>query len=335
MPPTPMDFDIKALRLFATTCDLRSMRLAAEQEHIEPSAVSKRIAQLEQLLGTSLLVRGRRGVQPTQAGLVILDHARTVLFTVDRMRSDIAAFGSGIRALVRMVASPSAVAESLPDDLAAFMREEEHKQIRIDLEERTSREVVRLVSEGVAELGVCWDSVDMQGLEQRPYREDELVLAAPIGHPLARLAKVRFVQTHEYEHVSLPPATAVHAMLARAAARAGASVQYRAIVSNFDAALRVVGAGLGLAVIPRAVIERANTPGVIAVALEEPWARRRFAICVRPDAVNIPAVARILAWLDERAADCARATDQTEKKRRRSSAAKGAGGVDVAKHPTT
>ena len=53
------------------------MKAAAEQEHIEPSAISKRIAQLEAALGTRLLHRVARGVQPTPAGLALLEHART------------------------------------------------------------------------------------------------------------------------------------------------------------------------------------------------------------------------------------------------------------------
>ena len=62
------DLDIKTLRLLVAVCEQRNIRRAAEQEHIEPSAISKRIAQLESSLGTTLLMRGRRGVLPTPAG---------------------------------------------------------------------------------------------------------------------------------------------------------------------------------------------------------------------------------------------------------------------------
>ena len=80
--PGVRDIDLKTLRLFVAVSDCRSMARAAEQEHIEPSAISKRIAQLEEELGVELLVRGRRGVQTTPAGLALLEHARSVLFTM-------------------------------------------------------------------------------------------------------------------------------------------------------------------------------------------------------------------------------------------------------------
>src|SRR3712207_3238990 len=99
------DIDIKTLRLLVAVCDLQNIKRAAAQEHIEPSAISKRIAQRESSLGTPLLVRSRRGVQPTPAGVALLEHARTVLFTMERMASDIAAFSGGVRGHVRLVAS--------------------------------------------------------------------------------------------------------------------------------------------------------------------------------------------------------------------------------------
>ncbi|HEU0199582.1 MAG TPA: LysR family transcriptional regulator [Burkholderiaceae bacterium] len=296
-----MDVDPKSLRLLVAVCDLRNMKQAAAQEHIEPSAISKRIAQLEHRLGAPLLVRGRRGVQPTPAGEAVLEHARTVLFTLERMKSNAAAFARGIRGQVRVVASPSAIAETLPDDLASFMREPAHREIRVDLEERSSREVVRAVRDGAASLGVAWDSVDFEGLEQRPYSSDELVLAVPVGHPLALSRRVNVAQMLAYDLVALPPGSAANAVLGRAAARAGGTLNYRVIVSNFDAALRVVAAGLAISVIPRPVVARARDKGIVMIGLAEPWATRRFALCFRELGALQPAAARLVEHLAARA----------------------------------
>src|SRR5436190_10423357 len=109
------DIDLKTLRLFVAVADCRSMARAAEQEHIEPSAISKRIAQLEDDLGVELLLRGRRGVQTTPAGLALLEHARTVLFTLDRIAADAASFTGGVEGHVRLIATASAIAEALLD----------------------------------------------------------------------------------------------------------------------------------------------------------------------------------------------------------------------------
>lgn len=297
------DLDLKTLRLLVAVCDHKNIKDAAEQENIEPSAISKRITQLESTLGTRLLVRERRGVRPTAAGQSMLEHARNLLFTVERMQADVASFNRGIKGHVRLVGSASAVAESLLDDIAAFMRDDSNRNIQVDIEERVSKDVIRLVSDGGASLGVCWDSVDFQGLERRPYRSDELVLAVNAGHSLAGRTSVRFEQTLKYEHVGMPPTTAVYSMLHRAAARAGGTLAYRVVVSNFDAALRVVEADLGISVIPRQIALRYEREQRLRVIeLTDAWAKRRFAVCFRDKASMQPAAVRLVEFLVSKAA---------------------------------
>ena len=71
---SPMrELDLTTLRLFAAVCDARSIARAAEQANIVGSAISKRLAQLEDTVGTQLLVRRRHGVEPTPAGESLLD----------------------------------------------------------------------------------------------------------------------------------------------------------------------------------------------------------------------------------------------------------------------
>jgi DNA-binding transcriptional LysR family regulator len=282
------------------------MARAAEQEHIEPSAISKRIAQLEDDLGVELLLRGRRGVQTTPAGLALLEHARTVLFTLDRIAADAASFTGGVEGHVRLIATASAIAEALLDDIASFMREPDNRNIRVDIEERFSRDLVRELRDGNASLGVCWDRVDFEGLAHRPYRRDRLALAVYAGHPLAGRASIGFEETLAFDHVGLPPSTAVHTMLQRAAASAGRTVTYRVVVSTFDAALRVVAADLGVAVVPLEVGRRGAAHADLSlVPISDSWAERCFAICFRQREALPPASRRLLDHLEARAAAAA------------------------------
>ncbi|WHZ11045.1 MAG: Transcriptional regulator, LysR family [Burkholderiaceae bacterium] len=296
------DIDIKTLRLFVAVCERQNMARAAESEHIEPSAISKRIAQLEVELGVPLLLRSRRGVQPTPAGVSLLEHARNVLFTMERLATDVAAFGSGVKGHVRLVATASAIAESLLDDIALFMREPANRNIKVDIEERFSRDLVPQLREGSASVGVCWDSVDLQGLQHRPYRQDRLALAVHADHPLAHRKSLRFEQTLEFEHVGLSPSAAVHIMLQRAAARVGRTMSYRVIVSSFDAAFRVVAANLAVSVVPLEIGgPHAAIRGIKIIPLTDTWAQRSFVICYRDfDALQL-AAQRLVEHLAQRA----------------------------------
>jgi DNA-binding transcriptional LysR family regulator len=151
-------------------------------------------------------------------------------------------------------------------------------------------------------VGVCWDNVDLEGLQVRPYRQDRLALAVHPGHPLASRAAVSFEETLDHDHVGLPPSTAVHTMLQRSAARVGRTVSYRVIVSNFDAAFRVVAANLGISVVPAEVGETyIPTLGIKVIPLTEPWAQRRFVVCYRDFATLQPAAQRMVDHLAERA----------------------------------
>ena len=266
-------------------------------------ALEARIAQLEDDLGVELLVRGRRGVQTTPAGVALLEHARSILFAMDRIVADAAAFAGGVQGQVRLIATASAIAEALPDDIASFMREPANERIRVDIEERFSRDLVREVRDGNASLGVCWDRVDFEGLAHRPYRRDRLALAVYAGHPHAGRASLAFAETLAFDHVGLPPTTAVHTMLQRAAASAGLAVSYRVVVSTFDAALRVVAANLGVSVVPLEVGRRgAAGADVELIPIDDAWAERSFAICCRDFAALPPASRRLVEHLQARAA---------------------------------
>lgn len=288
------DLDLTTLRLFVAVCETRNIARAAEQQAIVGSAISKRLAQLEDQLGTPLLVRRRRGVEPTPAGETLLEHARAMLAQSDQIERDMAAYAAGVRGQVRILATASAIAEWLADDVAAFLKDPAHGDIRIDIEERVSSGVLRGLREGSASVGICWDSADLEGLQSRPGRSDRLAVVTPLDHPLARRSSLSFAQTLDYEHVSLPPSSAVPVMLQRAAALAGRPLQSRVVVATFDAALRVVRAQLAISVLPAELAQPfAAAFGLRVIPLDDDWARRRFAICFR-DAQALSPAARLL-----------------------------------------
>ena len=286
--------DLLSLKLFIAVCEHRNIARAAQQEAIVGSAVSKRLAQLEDTVGARLLVRRRHGVQPTPAGEALLEHAREMLVNVGRIERDMAAFGSGIRGHVRLLVTASVMAESLADDVAAFLQDPAHRNIQISLEERVSPDVVQGVRDGSASIGICWDAADLSGLETSAYRSDHLAVVAHESHPVAQLQSVRFADVLEHEFVSMPALSAVQVLLARAAAVEGKMLAHRVLVSNFDAALRVVRANLAISVVPREVAQPfAQLAPVRIVPLSDPWAQRRFAICYR-SALWLPPAAQLL-----------------------------------------
>jgi DNA-binding transcriptional LysR family regulator len=297
----PRPLDTFSLRLFVAVCEEGNLTRAAEREAMVASALSKRMAALEREMGLSLLLRRPRGVTPTPAGEALLVRAREVLSALARARSEVDAFGQGVQGSVRVLASPSVLAEHLPDDIARFLAL--HPGLSVSLGERHSVEIVRGLHEGSADLGVLWDAGDLQGLQLEPYRSDHLCVAMTPVHRFARRPGLRFEDTLEEVSVGVVPGGLMDRLLQRQAALLGRLMTHRIQVSSIDAACRIVAAGLGLAVLPReVVIPHAGAGRLALVPLDEPWAERHFVIASRPDPVR-SAAARLLAGHLRSAAD--------------------------------
>src|SRR5688572_19836406 len=273
-------FDPVSLRLFIAVCEERNIARAAEREAIVPSAISKRIAAIEEDIGSPLLKRGRRGIEPTAAGQALLTRARDILASMERLHAELAEFASGVRGSVRVFASLSSLSEFLPDDIGSFLAQ--HASVRVSLEERLSADIVRGVREGAADFGVCWDASDLSGLELVRYRADRLSVVVPAGHVLASRKRVLFADTLDFAQVDVHPGSIMQAMLARYAALAGRTINRRIQVSTFEAASRSVAANLGIAILPQESARAyAKALNLRVQPLADAWAKRRFVICLR------------------------------------------------------
>jgi DNA-binding transcriptional LysR family regulator len=286
--------DLTSLQLFVAVCELGSIGKAAEREFIAASAVSKRLSDLEATLETALLYRHTRGVDLTPAGESLLHHARSVLFSLEKMHGELSEYADGVRGHVRVHASISAIVQFLPEDLGAFIQQ--HGEVKIDLEEHLSTEVVRAVQEGAADLGICNTAVLTSGqeLQTLPYRRDQLVLIVPRRHPLAARQAVAFADTLDCDHVGLHSNSSIYLAMREAAAAAGRTIRLRIHVTGLDAMCRMIHNGLGVGVMPRRAFELMHGVGDLeCVSLSDTWSERRIDLVAR-DFSTLPATARLL-----------------------------------------
>jgi len=296
MQPTERNFarrmDLTSLQLFVAVCELGSIGRAAEREFIAASAVSKRLSDLEATLGTPLLVRHARGVDLTPAGESLLHHARSMLYSLEKMQGELSEYAFGVRGHVRIHASISAVVQFLPEDLGAFVRE--HAQVKIDLEEHLSSEVIRAVQEGAADLGICNTADGVGALQTRAYRQDHLALIVPAAHVLSAQAAIHFEDTLDFDHVGLHATSSIYLAMHRAAAAQGRSIKLRIHVAGLDAMCRMIANGLGIGVMPQRAFELMHGTGpLVAIPLQDGWATRQIELVAR-DFSTLPVTARLL-----------------------------------------
>ena len=167
-----MRFDLADLSLFRHVVEAGSITGGAERAHLALAAASTRIRNMEEALGAALLVRGRQGVTPTQAGRTLLQHARTILRQAERLREDLGAYAGGLAGQIRVLSNTNALTEFLPEALSSFLAA--HPNVSVDLEERLSDEIVGLIAEGVADIGIVAGTVDASALETYPVPQGPL-----------------------------------------------------------------------------------------------------------------------------------------------------------------
>ncbi|HEV3396066.1 MAG TPA: LysR family transcriptional regulator [Xanthobacteraceae bacterium] len=275
-----MRFDLVDLDLFRHVVEAGSITHGAERAHLALGAASTRIRHMEEAFGAALLVRGRQGVAPTQAGRTLLQHARTILRQTARLREDLGAYAGGFAGHVRMLSNTNALTEFLPEALSSFLSA--HPHVSVDLEERLSDEIVGLIAEGVGDIGIVAATVDPSTLETYPFRNDRFVLVVGRDHALAARARIAFAEVLDHDFVGLDRASALQRFLADKAARAGRPLRLRVQLRSFDAVCRLVECNVGIGIVPETTARRvASMMAIVPVALTDAWAARALTICVR------------------------------------------------------
>lgn len=273
-----MAYDLTDMKVFVAAAEEGNLSRGAERCHLSASSASLRIKNLESVLGTQLLTRRARGVIPTAAGLVLLEHARRCLAQLEQMRNDLAPFTNGMSNNVTVFANNNAVATHLPYDLAIFFRR--HPEVRVTLEERMSHDIINAIAEGRADIGIVALESEHPELKFIPYKKDKLVLIAPLRHPLADCTEIHFADCLNYPFISLQSGAALHTFLIGHAQAVGQRLDIRVQVSGFWAIVRLVASGAGVGVVPRTAIPVSEENNIMIVDLLDPWAVRDLRVCI-------------------------------------------------------
>jgi len=287
-----MRFDFRDLSLFRHIVEAGSITHGAARSNLALAAASTRIRKMEQAFGTELLVRGRQGVVPTQAGRTLLQHARMILAQTERMQEDLTPYARGLAGQVRVLSNTNALTEFLPETLSSFLTT--YPDVSVDLEERLSDEIVGLIAEGAADIGIVAGTVDYGGLHTFPFRSDRFVLVVARNHALAGRSRIGFAEVLDYDMVGLDRASAIQRFLADKASRIGRAIRLRVQLRSFDAICRLVECNVGVGIVPETTAQRAaRNMAISAVHLTDSWAPRELTICVR-DVEALPPYARQL-----------------------------------------
>ena len=284
-----MHFGWTDLRIFLHVCEAGSMTAAAARCHLTLAAVSARIRGLEEATGVQLLVREARGVSPTAAGAVLASHARLVFDQIERLERELAnARTAPVQPLV-ILANSSALARGWAPALAQL------HGAPVLVRESASEVTVRSLLSGAAQVGIVSDAVDTQALATHALGPDPLVLVVARQHAWAGRESVRFSEAAQLAWIAWGEQSALSTHLLLRAAACGVQMVPRFTYPAAGGVLQLVARGLGVTVLPEAVVrQHGGSEGIACVPLEDRWARRRLLAC---HAVDGAAAARSVAEL--------------------------------------
>lgn len=288
----PARLDFVTLRLFCAVAQTGSITKGAEICHIATSAASRRLSDFEKSIEAILMERTALGIRLTPAGHVAMQHAMRLFQGFEQFGAELREHSRGSRGHVRLWANISALTDFLPASLSSFLAV--HPDIRVEVEEQLSVDIVRAVVDGLADIGVLAENISAHGLEVFACDVKPLVLVCPLGHPLARRRSTDFRSCLEYDFVGSSRGSAILDLVSRAAAVSGMPLRLRIQVRSFDAMCQMISAGLGVGILPiAACTSQLAALRLRAVPLTDLWATRRLVVAAHAQR-DLAAAARLL-----------------------------------------
>jgi LysR family nitrogen assimilation transcriptional regulator len=284
--------EIKQLRYFVRIVDLGSFSRAAGVLHIAQSALSQQVAALEAEVHAALLDRTTRGVQPTEAGRVLYQHAQLML----QQEADAKA------AISQSCAEPSGhVAFGLPLSLApclglTIFQAVRHRYPAIKLQtlEELSGTILEWVKNGRLTLGIAFDDNNLEGLQTVPLMEERLFLIAAPGSPLAKRKVVSLRELAAMEFVLPTMGQGVRSRVDKALIEAGLTpARVLAEIDSLTILKQAAASGIGATLLSWMSVEAEVMRGELA-AVE----------IARPSITRTAHVAMLAPSLRSRAAQC-------------------------------
>jgi LysR family nitrogen assimilation transcriptional regulator len=270
--------DLRHLDALVAISETGSFTAAADELHTVQSNVSEMVRQLEDELGVPLLVRGRRGAEPTEFGRLVLERARRVAGELDAMRLDLSML-RGLETGHASFGTVGTVSRWLVPAVASALRAQA-PGVSLRVVEAASERLMAAVAERELACAVVTEPVDDRRLAVEPLLEEALVAVVPSHVHLPSPSTLVAVARHA---MILPPAgNPLRAEVDAAARAAGIDLAVPIEVDGVRLIADMVAAGAGISVVPETAVPR-DMAGVHVVPVAD-MPPRRLALVTARDA---------------------------------------------------
>lgn len=282
------------LRAFAEVVAAGGFSAAALRLNLTQPAVSLQVRQLEQRLGIELVERAGRRATPTAAGRELLIHMRAIDGAVAGAIEAMSAHASGIAGRIRLGTGATACIYLLPPVLRRLRRR--FPGLEIVVSTGNTPDMLRAIEENALDLGLVTLPAAGRALQVTPLVEDEMVaVTGPDDRPLP--AKVTPAILAERPVVLYEPGANTRRVIDDWFLAAGLSLKPAMQLGSVEAIKQLVGAGLGMGLLPRMAVAQPTSRGTLSVRSLSPRLHRRLGLVMRRDKPQSRALGEVLAAL--------------------------------------
>lgn len=275
--------DLRRLGLFLAVVDHGGFTAAAGAVHVAQPAVSLAVRELEEELGTTLLVRSRQGVTLTPAGEALVPPARQALRDVDIAAAAVAAVTGLVAGWLDVASLPTMAADPVADLVGAFRRAHPGVQVRLAAP-NDPEEVAAAVRSGEAEVGITEAGPVNGDLREHLFLVQELLAVSPPGSPTGtRPLALRSLAGEPL--VLSSPGASLRTIVDAGAEAAGFTPTVAVETTQRDALVPLVLAGAGTTFLPAALARSAEGLGAV-VRRTQPALRRTIALVHRQGSLS-------------------------------------------------
>jgi len=262
--------ELHQLRYFCAVAETGSFSRAAEHSHVSQPSLSQQILKLEAELGARLFDRLGRSVRLTEVGKTFLPRARAVLRELEAARGDVVESKDSISGQVAVGAIPTVAPYFLPSVLASFSKRFSESTVTV-IEEITPVLLERLRA-GRIDIAILALPVRGHEFDALPLLPEPLFAALPKKHILARRTAISLRDLRKEPFLLLRDGHCFRENALAACDRARVSPQVVFESGQFSSLLGLVGAGMGVSLVPEMAVDRRSP--VRFVRISDPGATR-------------------------------------------------------------
>ncbi len=257
--------ELRQMEYLVTLADERHFTRAAQLIGVSQSGLSAGIRGLEAELGASLFTRTTRRVEPTDAALALLPHARAML---DQERAARDAVVHATRQVSGTLRVGTEQCLGVIDATALIDRfHRRHPQVEIHFRQAGSHELIDSLRAETLDVAFVAAAAHLGTLPHQPLGDEDLVLVCPADHPLAGVTVASWEALAVEDHVDFDPTWGVRPLTDAAFESRGMMRRVRFQVSDVHTLLDFVDRGLGVAIVPRHVSNKPQASRLVSVTL--------------------------------------------------------------------